>query len=207
MRIAILMVFALVSGSASAQHSTFRECVAREVDGATYAPLRAKVILLDGRNQRPPFAMLTDQSVATTGEQLAIAAWADLSSRCLLNDAAYFTQIPPDAAALIEAEISGTLGLAAKLYGGEITYGQFNAQRSELGQRLNVELGAIRQRETARDDADYQMRRQAAIQYLLGQQATQPTYRQQPAAPMYAIPPTVRTDCYRFGSQTTCTTR
>lgn len=209
MRSLILTVLlAIPTTNVFAQQSAFRVCMEAEAGEAKYAPISAKLALSGGR-EATTFAMLTDQTMASDSEKPAIAAWADLYARCFRHDAPYLKAIPPDAADLIDASVSALISLAAKLYIGELTYGQFNNQRSEMGQRLRTGLASIQQREQSRvqaaANADYEARRQMAIQFLLGQQANQRSAPVQPFQ-MQVPAPAVITNCFRFGTQTTCTT-
>lgn len=197
---------ALWCTAAAAQQSNFAPCMNASIPADQFNPIRQKILLLGGYGAS--FQMLTDKSSPDEAEKVAIAAYADLYGRCMESNAANRRQMPPDAAALIEANHSALTGLLARLYSGEATYGAFNTQRSEMAQRLRTALGSIEQREMSRaqaaSDADMQMRRQAAMQYIMGQQ---PAYAPSQAAPLQLPPQPAVTNCYRFGAQTTCTTR
>lgn len=207
MRIALLLL-CLTPLAAVAQQSAFGSCMHADTQGEALNPLRGKIVIA-GNNRDIPFSMLTDATKATEAEKDAIAKWAEIYSGCVKNDAGFRSTIPPDAAAIIEATASVTVAMAASLYSGEITYGQFNKERSERSGKVSSALTSIQQRERSRaqaaDEADYQARRNAALQYLLGQP---PLPAFQPIQP-YQIPvkPTVTTNCYRFGNQVTCTSR
>lgn len=137
----------------SAADSAFLACLQADTQTEALDPLRAKTILA-GDTRTAPFAMLTDETKPTDAEKEAIAKWADIRTRCFKHDVPYRQAIPPEVAALIEATANGTIGLAASLYSGELTYGQFNKERSERSQKLVTALSAIRQREISRADAE-----------------------------------------------------
>jgi hypothetical protein len=198
---AILPLLLAASFPAMAQQSTYGPCMQAEAPHPAYDAIRSKTSLVGTAGIT--FEMMTSNARATDEEKIAIARWADAAAKCNAHDAPFRRAIPPDAAAAIEASASGFTGLQAALYSGEITYGQFNTTRRERSAVVQRELTAIQQREAARADAEDQARRQAALQYLLGQQ---PRNTFQPMQP-YQPPPTVNTNCYRFGNQLTCTTR
>lgn len=200
-----ILVIAILCATwnALAQQSNFRACVdSYNID--KLQPLRAK-IMLQGRVVETPFPMLVDQSKATEEEKTAIAAFVENYNFCIKQDAAYLGSIPQEAAALIRANMSGLFGLAAGLYSGELTFGQFNKERMDRGAALQAGLSEVSRRHNDRAQAEEQARRNAALQYLLNQPRPTPI----PSAQPYQIPiqPSVTTNCYRFGSQTTCTSR
>lgn len=202
MRATILAVALLVAFQANAQQSTFATCMRSYSADEKLKPINEKVVL-HGRVNEPPFAMLTDQSIATETEKSAIAAFVEVYTTCFKQDAAWFDAGPPEGQALIRAAVNGFVGLAASLYTGELTFGQFNRERSDRATKLNAAMADLGRRFTDRAQAEEQARRNAALQYLLSQPRPMPTQGNQIPTPQQ---PTT-TNCHRFGAQVTCTTR
>jgi hypothetical protein len=85
--------------------------------------------------------------------------------------------------------------LIARLYAGEITYGEFNRSRREAAARALEQLRAVNERDTA---ARQQVQQDAAADALLIQQMLRPTIMS-PRAPVtcnsYSIGGRVSTTC------------
>lgn len=209
MRPLILAAAIAASFTANAQQSVFSNCLTRETAGASLGTLPKKIVLTTSVRETP-FALLADQSKPTEEEKESIAKWADIVGSCAREDEPDRKgRLLPEALSYVDAYLATTVADAASLYTGEISFGQFNKLRIETDQKLRAALAELRQRRAdqaqAAAQSDEIARRNAALQYFMGSQG-------RPSAPQiqpYQTPsrPTLSTNCYRFGNQTTCTTR
>ncbi len=121
--------------------------------------------------------MLANTALPSPEEKTALEYWGSERQRCLGLGKVYRANIfPASLVATFEAGQKNLIFLTARLYAGEITYGQFNTQRQELA-------GAMRQREV-----EFEQQRNAALA----------NYLQQPA-PLQQVRP-LYTNCTRLGS-------
>jgi hypothetical protein len=159
------------------------------------APLAAKVGSLVA-SDKSTFEMLASQEKASEADKPLLSQWAAARQECLQSGRAFRAQYaPPGWADAIEAGQSAAMVLIARLYAGEITYGEFNRSRREAAARALEQLRAVNERDTA---ARQQVQQDAAADALLIQQMLRPTIMS-PRAPVtcnsYSIGGRVSTTC------------
>ena len=195
-------------------------CMARVQSMPELAPLKAKIGSLAGASQ--DLDVLADTSVPSPAEKLLIKQWHTSRLACM-NEGEGFraAKTIPGYAGLVSVHTSSMNRIVAKLYQGEMTYGEFAAQRTQIYETLQSSESQIHQDFEVREQ---QAKRQAAMNYLMLQSAMprpaapvapvapaanyrivvqpQPVYQQ----PVYVPPRTINCNSYTHGTntQTTC---
>ena len=132
--------------------------------------------------------MLASTATPTPEEKTALEYWGSERQRCLGLGKVYRAHnLPASVVSTFEAGQKNLVFLTARLYAGEINYGQFNTQRQELA-------GAMRQRQV-----EFEQQRDAAAREAdPGGRFATPGYLQQ-SAPAQPVRP-LYTNCTRLGS-------
>lgn len=183
-------------------------CMREASRDARLAVLLPKIGSLQNAGQAP-ISMMTSKELPTRDEKEALEVWGGSRQTCLQTGASYRAKnMPVPVAMAMEAGQERLILLTARLWAGDINYGQFNQERISIrdGVRSNYaafdkgQAQARAQDEERRDAAsrDFQdaMYRQ---QLILQQQQMQNQQIYQQNRP-------VSTDCRRFGNQVNCTT-
>lgn len=189
------------------------ECANYGVDPRTEA-LSGKVPLtLAEANAPPALAQLTDNNKASAKEKAALIALEEVRGPCIQRMFAWAGRyLPPAAVSLFEqAQTNGKL-LRARLYAGEITYGEWHRATYEAQTRFKTalaDLDASLQQQALAAQHAYAAQQQAAalqqqaaaaqlqnaLQYF--QLQNQSYYQSLPATP-------ITTRCYRVGQSVNC---
>ncbi len=163
-------------------------------------------VALPTRAPQQAFEMLSNTTKPNTDEKIAIAEWIKGKQACADMTLEWQKQyhFPPLIAAIGATAFSTFLNLTADLYNGKLTYGEYARNRAEITARFDQQLAEATQHLQEQEAADYQQRRNLAMQYLLNQQRTAPIYT--PVVP-YQIPIPKTTNCNFIGNQMHCTTQ
>lgn len=141
---------------------------------------------------------LASKELASEEEKVMLSNWAQDRRICHQEGRDYrAAYAPPGYVAVFDNLQSGLISLTAKLYAGEITYGQFNQARVRLASETNRDMDRVQQ---AHMQA---LQQQAQINMIGQQQIMESTRRAFLPVPMQpstsctsrAIGGTVYTDC------------
>jgi hypothetical protein len=147
------------SGSFSDKTKAIMQACEAHMHDRAFDPIRTKVELLKSTPDAPvPFAILTNNTMATPDEQRAIDLWSRAVESCQGDSRALIDNIPvpPEATQsevakltsyFTDAWIEGSK-LRVELYGGKITYADYASQR------LTVANDALKAAERYAQDTD-----------------------------------------------------
>ncbi|MDR6538872.1 hypothetical protein [Variovorax soli] len=170
-----------------------------------FVGLREK-IAINLKAERPSMEMLTDRTVPTEEEKRLLGVWMVAREACFDMGASFRAKYAsPEYQATLLAGQTRVKVLTAKLYAGQISYGEFNQLRADNSVEGQQRLSNINQREreaAAAANAQEQARRDAAVGAALQNMQTQQLIQQQQL--QQNGPRT--TNCQRFGNQVNCTT-
>lgn len=159
-----------------------------------FVGLRDK-IAINIKAERPSMEMLTNSTVPTDEEKRLLETWVAARETCFDLGTSFRSQYsPPEYQATLLGAHTRVNMLTAKLYAGQITYGEFNELRADNSVEGQQRLATIIQRARDADaakKAQEQARRDATLQNIQ-QQLQQNRPR--------------TTNCRRFGNQVDCTT-
>ncbi|MDQ0571509.1 hypothetical protein QFZ42_003343 [Variovorax paradoxus] len=162
-----------------------------------------------GKSGQPTLQMLTDKSRATGEEKEALSAYSAARDQCLSLGANYRrANMPGNIVFDLESSGQRTTLLLAKLYAGELTYGEYNSARLENMQKLRGNLTASDQQNAQARAADEDRRRAdagIALQNMQNQQMLLQQQQQQQQLMLQQNRPRT-TNCNRLGNQMNCTT-
>lgn len=140
--------------------------------------------------------MMANKEKPNETEKAALSIWAAARKSCVDLGRSFRAQYAPSGYSnSYETMQAGILSAIAALYAGDITYGQFIAERSRLtmtGQDAMVSSSERDQSVRNQQARDEQERRNAITQSIL--------QRQRDSQP-------VTTNCYKVGNSISCTTR
>jgi hypothetical protein len=187
MRFMTILAAAALAASAHAQTSADDptiQCLGALATHPDVAPLADKLGSLTAANKQT-IAQLADSSKPTESEKAMISAWGTQRMACMEQGTRFRAQYaPPGMGAAFEDNQRRIISLLAKLYSGELTYGQFNQARNEssayffaqvrqISQQLDSQqraerdrLDAQRQYEAQRQQAEAQAQFQSGLQLL-----------------------------------------
>ncbi|WP_156374692.1 hypothetical protein [Pseudorhodoferax sp. Leaf274] len=172
-------------GNAARPEDPTRTCNHGNAGDARFAPLRARTGTGMGG---PTLAMRASKDTPTEEERRALNIWTVAYQSCVDMGrsfrAAYLT---PAQAAWIEAHHSRTVGLVAKLYAGDITWGAYLDQRDAL--ERDTDMGLASANEAAAQAQAAQANAEAArgLAIMRAIQASSPppvVYQPVPVPPM-----------------------
>ncbi len=179
-------------------------CMA-ELRGTPAAAVISSKATLNGLEQ-PTVEMLADSSYASESEKAAISTYSRARAMCRdLGEGYRASVIPPVFKLRQDSVFSGTTALLARLYGGQITWGQFNNERGRAVREAQQDLMQTASRMQAADQEQRQ-RAAAAFSNSLAQQQQIQLQQQMLNQQMYQQNRPVQTNCNRFGNQVSCTT-
>lgn len=169
-----------------------------------------------GSNTPPSLELRADKSTPSQEEKQALSMYAAARQQCKMVGESYRrSTVPPVIAAAMDAGWNGIDNLLAKLYAGDITFGQYNQMRVENGAQANDKIrsaAAVLDQAQAQADAQNAANRQMAagmlMQSLQQQQALQQQQQQLQQQQLYQMQQnnrTINTNCQRFGNQVNCT--
>jgi hypothetical protein len=170
-------------------------------------------IAIRERPENASLDMLSDKSYPTAEERQVLSAWKSARDACTALGASFRAQYAPlDFQATLNANLTRLNELIARLYGGDITYGEFNRTRAENAARNAQAMAGVAQRERDANAAaaaqEEQNRRAAvgmALQNMQAQQAIQQQTQIQQQQMLQMNRPRT-TNCQRIGTQMNCTT-
>jgi len=190
-----------------AQNSDYKYCIDAVMEDPNLYPLKEKVAL--GTVDKQNFQMLTNVEYASSDEKPLIASWVESRRRCFaINQTSMSVSLPDPIYQAFKFSVDEFDLLAAQLYSGSKTYGDFAQQRSKLNTfvmgKINEYSNAATARQNQYAQENEQARRNAIIQQLMNRPQTQP-YQMQP----YMMPtkPTTTTNCTTIGNQVNCVSR
>jgi len=116
------------------------------------AALRSKVGYIQSqKNDRPTLEMLADRTKATREEQALISYWAKARQQCDDIRVRYIQpRVSPEMFLLNRKIMNSAYALYAKLYAGDVTYGEFNQVRFDTGQTYMAAVSELQERERAK---------------------------------------------------------
>ena len=179
-------------------------CMAEIGVDKRFVPLREK-IAINLRPEKATLEMMSDPTTPTGDEKKLLGVWKIARDTCLDRGASFRAQYaPPEYRSNIAIGTAAVDALTARLYAGEITYGQFNRERASNAVQGQARGAALEQREREANAAaaaqEEDRRRQAAGMALQNMQNQQLIQQQQRA---YQMPIPRQTTCTsrRIGSQ------
>lgn len=210
---------ALAGCATPGQHAQYRPtaaddpsngCLASIAYDKRFVPLRAK-IAINLRTDNLPLQMLSDKSYANDDDKAVLSEWIAARAECArMGESFRAAYAPPEYRANITAAQAFTTSAAARLYSGEITYGEFNRLRSEAATAATMRSATAQQRQheataaaQAQDDANQRAAVGAALQNMQNTMLIQEQVRAQQIQQNRPI----NTDCQRFGNTVSCTSR
>ena len=128
-----------------------------------------------------PFRLLVITATASPSQQQAIVAWSDARAACAEAAHRMFANLPlPESmspelqqqarfglARFVDQSLEASNILAAPLYDGQISFGEFNKKRAELRDQMQAQLKLLLSALDAQDKAEVMARAQAAQQQLV----------------------------------------
>ncbi|AMM23018.1 hypothetical protein [Variovorax sp. PAMC 28711] len=151
-----------------------------------------------GRQGAPTVEMLADRTYPNATEKQALGAYANARESCIASGSDYRRQnMTQQIAQTMEQGGASMSILVGKLYAGDLTYGEYNARRVEIGSAARARMSDVEQQQR-QASAQEQANRSAAFGQALQNAQTQQLIQQQRRA--------TTTNCSRFGNQLNCTT-
>jgi hypothetical protein len=191
----------------TSQSDPTNSCLAQSENSPALAILKPKVGKLFGRAD-PTIEMRANRDKPTDEEKQALSAWGKVRQQCLEMGRAYRAQYaPPGWVAAVEDGQSQLWQAIASLYVGDITFGQFVAERDRIGiaavagmeqaDRADMATRAQQAQQRAKDAQQSEARANAAIQMLLQPppQAVRPMQTPSVNCTSRAVGNTVQTNC------------
>lgn len=155
-----------------------------------------------GRTGSPTLEMFADKSYANEEERKALSAYSAARQQCIDLGASYRRQnLPAQVTLTMEQGGQNVTFLLAKLYAGEITFGDYNTRRVQNGSEARTRLSEYDQQRQRQQQAEADQRRiesNNALQNFNNQMLQQQQINN-------ANRPRT-TNCQRMGSQVNCTT-
>jgi len=173
-----------------------------------FEPLRTRIAI----NQRPEtlsLEMMADKSRPTKEELQLLSDYKADRDECVVRGESFRANFaPPGYVAQFNANIARVNELLARLYAGEMNYGEFNRARAGNVADNQSKMAEIDRREreaNAAREADAQAQRSMAVRDALQTMQTQQLIQQQQMQINRANMPR-NTNCQRLGNQVNCTT-
>lgn len=170
--------------------------------------LRPKIAI----NVKPadlPLEMMADKSYPSEEERRALSVWKIARDSCMDRGESFRqAYAPPAYRASVTSNVTRVHELTAKLYAGEMNYGEFNRARAGNAAASQEQLATISQQEREANARAEDRRRAAegmALQNIQNQQLLLQQQQQQQQMLLQRSRPT-STNCSRMGNQVNCTT-
>lgn len=182
----------------------FADCLAEIAVDPYYAELKEKIVIAP---RSPSVEMLSNREKPTQEEKALILRWANARDRCFSsNTTTMKANTSEEHFEVMYDTFSRSKMLIAKLYSGEITYGDLAQAREALNQSERQAHRAINAVEESKRQVVADQQRQIL---LMQWQALQTKPAPAPAPQPYMIPtsPTVTTNCTTVAGQVNCTSR
>jgi hypothetical protein len=178
MRTVLAIAVLAAAAAAHAQRPTGADdptihCLRSLSERAELAPLAAKIGDLNNAH-RQTLPQLADPSKPTEDEKALISLWGTERMTCLDRGRQFRAQYaPPAFAQAFEGGQQRFITLLARLYSGELTYGQFNQARNESATQMAAQfqqaaqgLNDLARAEQAQRQAEAQAQFQSGLQLL-----------------------------------------
>lgn len=186
----------------TAEHDPSRSCFQGQEIDPRFEALKPRLGAI-ARADRATIEMLASNDKATNDEKAVLSLWAKSRQECAEMGRLYRERnAPPGWQTAFDAQQNTIIQAIASLYSGNITYGQFVAERQRIASASIAQLESIDNRDTTARAARAQEAQQGAnrasdaLQMMLMQQQ-QIRQQRQP----------INTTCTRFFDQVNCTTR
>ena len=228
MRVLAMVFLFLTRSLCAAQQDELASCLNSLSADPAFAVLTGKLAVGVVTSTTP--AMAADTSLANNKELPVIAKWAAARAECVKADSRYGNAIyrPPLQAFGIDAE-NKVLAAAEALYDKAISYGEFNRRRKAIAEEFRAKVADLRRQiqsqNAALEQADRQAREREKMQREIEEAEWQATLarRQSEQARVAAArlstrpsgpdglrrrqpsPVAPNRNCFRFGSQISCT--
>lgn len=174
--------------------------------------IQSKIAIRE-RPENASLEMLSNKAYPTPEERQVLSDWKEARDACSALGASFRAQYAPlDFQANLNTNLIRVNALIAQLYGGEMTYGEFNRARAENAGRSAQAIAAVAQRErdaNAAAAAQEEQNRRAAVGMALQNMQTQQAIQQQNQIQQQQMLQMNRprtTNCQRIGTQMNCTT-
>lgn len=187
-------------------------CFAEIAYDKRFVVLREKMAI-NVKADQPSLDMLANKTTPNDEERVALREWVSQRATCASMGTSFRAQhAPPVYAAQFNATQTAIANLAARLYGGDITYGEFNRARAENSSAGQARLAEEAQRARDLDNAQRAANQRAAAAMAQQNFQTQQILQQQQQIQnqqmlQQSMPTTTTTNCQRWGNQVNCTTR
>lgn len=166
-RSAVFVLTLTIRGVAFGGEDPSIACFNAMADNPSLAPLQGKIVLKIG--DHPGLSMLSDDRRPTKREKEAIEVWGREAQRCFDTGHDYRAgAYTPVVATLIDESMHSLDVLAAELYAGKLTYGQFNQQRQANDDAFQERIARAYQ--TSHDDLRRDQQNKAAQQAMIDAQ-------------------------------------
>jgi hypothetical protein len=228
MRMLAMVLLFLTHGLCAAQQDALAACLNGLSSDPGFTLLANKLVVGVVTTSTP--AVAADASLATNKELPVIAQWAAARAECLRADSRYGNAIyrPPLQTFGIDAE-NKVLAAAVELYNRTISYGEFNQRRHAIAEEFRGKAADLRRQiqtqNTALQQADDQAREREQMQREIERAEWDATLARQQSEQARAAaarssarpigpdglrrrqpwPVTPYRNCFRFGSQLSCT--
>ena len=183
-------------------------CFASLMVDKRFDVLRPKIAI----NIKPselPLDMMADKSVPTAEERQALGVWKVARDSCMAQGESFRqAYAPPAHRAALTSNVTRVHDLTAKLYAGDMTYGEFNRARAGNAATSQEQMANVAQQEreqNAREDDRRRVAAGMALQTMQNQQMILQQQQQQQQLMLQQSRPT-NTNCARIGNQVNCTT-
>lgn len=183
-------------------------CFAGLMVDARFDVLRPKMAI----NVKPAdlsLEMMADKSYPSEEERRALSVWKIARDSCMAQGESFRqAYAPPAYRATVTSNVTRVHDLAAKLYAGEMSYGEFNRARAGNAAASQEQMANISQQEREANAREEDRRRVAAglaMQNMQNQQLILQQQQQQRQQMLQQNMPR-STNCQRFGNQVNCTT-
>jgi len=159
--LALGMILLLAMPSAWAQDPT-SACLAQLAGDVSLRALAQKTPLAGIKTVT--LAMLADASKPDAADKLLLDAWSQRLKACYAQGQAFREHIvTPASKAILDAQQHAAEALLARLYGGELSYGEFNRARQESYDQFAGQASASAQKMFDERAAQAQAGQQAAL--------------------------------------------
>lgn len=192
----------------SARDDPSMGCFAEISVSSRFEPLRNK-IAINLRPENATLEMLADKSVPTEEERRLIGVYKIARDTCADQGASFrASYAPPGYVAAFNGNLIRVNELLARLYGGDISYGEFNRARAGNVSVTTSQMAEVEQQErdaNARNEDRRRAAAGAALQNIQSQQLILQQQQQQQQLILQQNRPR-NTNCQRIGNQLNCTT-
>lgn len=153
-------------------------------------------------------AQLSDTRLPTPAQRDVIANFESLAAPCIQATANFVQLYAPYATQALDQETQESKFLLAKMYGGHMTFGEFNQERSKISSEFAKEAYAAQNKYRSQQQQNAIQQQQLNIQREQAEIAAQQAYHPYVQKPyIMPVPRSTTTNCYNNGVGVTCTTQ